>query len=273
MLRNPTGKPIKLAPVRANAGLEAAYQKALDRLVEDMHRSLIYWLTAQYRAKEPELATDMSPLDNGGGSPAMSFRDLMRRLSNRWLMRFDRAAPKLAKYFATAAADRSDRALKSILKKGGFSVEFKMTREANDALQASIGEQVSLIKSIASEHLTQVEGIVMRSVTQGRDLHHMREQLVERYGVTKRRAAFIARDQNNKATATMTRVRQQSLGITQAQWVHSGGGKHPRPSHVKASQDRLVYDVSKGAYIDGAWIFPGELPNCRCVAKSIIPGF
>ena len=26
-------------------------------------------------------------------------------------------------------------------------------------------------------------------------------------------------------------------------------------------------------YIDGAWIRPGELINCRCVAQSVIPGF
>ncbi|MNL73442.1 Phage Mu protein F like protein [compost metagenome] len=93
----------------------------------------------------------------------------------------------------------------------------------------------------------------------------------KRYAVTKRRAALIARDQNNKATAAITRVRQQGLGIKQAKWMHSRGGKKPRQSHVEANGQ--LYDVDKGMYIDGAWIRPGELINCRCVAQSVIPGF
>ncbi|WP_257785984.1 hypothetical protein [Burkholderia ubonensis] len=41
--------------------------------------------------------------------------------------------------------------------------------------------------------------------------------------MTKRRAAFIAHNQNSKATATITRVRQEGLGITEAIWLHSHG--------------------------------------------------
>ena len=156
------------------------------------------------------------------------------------------------------------------LKKAGFAIEFKMTATANDVMQAIIGEQVGLIKSIASQHLSEVEGLVMRSVSQGRDLKTLSDELQERYGVTKRRAALIARDQNNKATASMNRVRQEELGITEAIWLHSHAGKEPRPSHMAANGKR--YNLSEGMKLDGKYTWPGVEINCRCVSRSVIPG-
>lgn len=262
-LISPTGSDVPLRPVHANQGIEAAYRKRLDRLIDEMQRSLVYWLTAAYRRNVPEIAQDESP--------AMALTKMMRRLTQQWQRRFDEAAQPVATEFAETSMSAADVSLRSALRQKGFSVQFQMTRAANDVFQATVQENVGLIKSIAAEHLQEVQGMVMRSVTQGRDLKGLTEDLQQRYGVTKRRAAFIARDQNNKATATITRVRQQGLGIKQAKWRHSRGGKHPRKSHQEA--DGQVYDVEKGMYIDGQWIRPGELPNCRCVAISIIPGF
>lgn len=230
-----------------------------------MHGSLLYWLRAQYRATPPEMAQD--------ASPARVLQAAMRRLARRWQRRFDDAASELAAWFATTATERSDAAMRTILKKAGMTVQFRMTAPVNDVLQATTAENVALIKSIASQHLTQVEGIVMRSVSAGRDLGTMAKDLEQSFGVTKRRAAFISKDQNNKATANITRVRQTELGITEARWVHSAGGVHPRASHMKAGREGLVYEIAKGALIDGEYILPGQLPNCRCVSRSIIKGF
>jgi Phage Mu protein F like protein len=262
----PTGKAVTLAPIHPNLGIEAAYRKRLDALLDEMQASLVYWLKAGYRSNEPEMmAEDISP--------AAAMRGIFRRLARRWQRHFDTLAPELAAYFATAVKDRSDFALKVALKKGGMTVEFKLSPAMNDVLQATIGQNVALIKSISSEHLSAVEGAVMRSVQAGRDLGPLAKELETRYGVTKRRAALIARSQNNLATASVTRVRQLELGITEAIWVHSAGGKHPRESHIKAGRDKMKYDVSKGALIDGEYIFPGQLLGCRCVSKSFIPGF
>lgn len=252
-----------IPPVRPNAGIEAAYRKRLDALVTEMAKSAAYWISAAYRANEPEMAQD--------ASPARELIAVMKRLGRKWERRFDEAAPELAAYFATAASERSDAALRAILKRAGFAVDFNMTRAANDAYQAVVGENVSLIKSIPSEYFTEVEGLVLRSVQIGRDIGGLTQDLQARYEITKRRAALIARDQNNKATAVINRVRQKELGVTKAVWMHSGGGKKPRPGHVAYSGKE--YDIEKGAYIDGAWILPGELINCRCVSRSVIPGF
>ena len=113
----------------------------------------------------------------------------------------------------------------------------------------------------------------MRSVQTGWDLGQLTTDLQAQFGVTRRRAAFIARDQNNKATASMTRARQDEVGITQAIWGHSGGGKHPRPTHVAMNGKK--YDVRKGMWDPAVkrWIFPSEEVNCRCFSRPVIQGF
>lgn len=252
-----------LTPVRPNEGIRVAYQRRLEREINAMSKDVTDTVLATYRRDPPEMAQDESP--------AMALRRVMRALGRKWLKRFDELSGTLAEHFAKDAADRSDKALQAALRKAGFTVRFQSTRATNDAMQAIIGENVSLIKSIPGEYLTQVSGQVMRSVARGRDLGGLAAELQAQHGVTKRRAALIARDQNNKATAAMTRVRQTELGITQAKWLHTGGGKEPRQSHVDYSGK--LYDINRGALIDGDYIFPGELINCRCVSVSIVPGF
>jgi len=258
-----------LQPVHPNAGLEMMFRKKLTSLIEDMHNSVIYWLGAAYKRNEPLIAQDETP--------AGLLRKLIRRMVRRWQKRFNDMAPELADYFSQSVRDRLDAALKSILKKGGLAVEFKMTGPMRDVMNATIGEQVSLIKSIPAQYLGKVEGIVMRGVQTGRDLGQISKDLHEQLGVTKRRAAFIARDQSNKATASMSRVRQIEIAGPEAEavWVHSGGGKHPRPTHQKAGKDKTRYKVREGWYdpVEKKHIFPGELVNCRCVAGLYVPGF
>lgn len=258
-------KGVVLPPVRPSIGLEVIMRQKLQALIAEMHKSVTFWIEQQYRANAPAIAQDELP--------AASLQRAMRKVSSRWEDRFDEAAPELAEYFSEQIGSRSDAALRSILRKGGFSVKFKMTRAQRDVMKATVEQQVGLIKSIPQKYLNDVQGAVMRSVQAGRDLSQLSKEIENAYGVSKRRAALIARDQNNKATASMTRARQTELGITHAIWMHSHGGKKPRPKHLKANGKK--YDVKKGLPIGdkGQYVFPGEEINCRCVSRSIIPGF
>jgi uncharacterized protein with gpF-like domain len=268
-LRSPSRKPIILPVIHPNAGIDVAYRQRLDRLLARMQKSLIYWLSAAYKANPPALAMD--------ASSAADLEAEMRSLGRRWQRRFDQGAEELARYFAKGVAARSDAALQAILRNAGFTVKFKVSPAWNDIRTATVNANVNLIKSIASEHLSDVQGIVMRSVQEGRDLGTLTKALEKQYGVTRRRAALIARDQNNKATAAITRVRQRELGIDKAIWVHSAAGKEPRPKHVAFAAGRLggpYYDIDKGAKIadDGGYTWPGVEINCRCISRPVIPG-
>lgn len=249
--------------VRPNTGVRLQYQRQLEKLVRDMAHSVEYWLEAAYKNNAPLMAQD--------ALPSNELKKRIAELSKRWIAKFDDMAQKIAERFVKQGKQTTDAAFMSALRDAGWTVQFKPSRMVQDAMNATIAENVSLIKSIPSQYLTQVEGSIMRGFSAGRDLKQITDELQKHYGVTARRAARIALDQSNKLSATVTQARRLELGITQAVWVHSGGGKKPRASHVKAGHDKLVFDVEKGAYIDGDYIQPGYLPYCRCVSKSILP--
>ncbi len=262
------GKPIELRPLHPNEGTTALYRVKLEKLIEQMDDSVRYWIEAMYRNNEPLMAMD-------DVLPANALKRALKALAKRWLKNFDEAAPLLAKYFALDVHARTDAALRSILRNGGWSVKFKMTRAMRDVVKATIEQNVSLIKSIPEQYLKNVEGEVMRSIQRGRDLGGLAKALQKNYGVTKRRAAFIARSQNNLASGAMNRARQIELGVTKAKWRHSRAGKTPRKTHL--ANNGKLYSVKDGWYDPDPkvkrFILPGELPNCRCVSISVIPGF
>ena len=251
--------------IHPNKGVEAAYRRALDKLVREMSRSVEYWVEAAYKANPPHMEVAQDAL------PSNILARKIAELAKRWIKKFDDMAEKIATRFVESGRKSDDAAFMSALKDAGWTVKFTMTAPMRDAMNATVKENVSLIKSIPQQYFTDVEGIVMRGFTKGRDLKDISDDLQKRYGVTKRRAALIARDQCNKLTATTTRARRVELGLFEAEWVHSGGGKEPRPSHVKAGRDKLRFDVRKGAYIDGEHILPGEKINCRCSSRTILP--
>jgi Phage Mu protein F like protein len=207
-------------------------------------------------------------------TPAGNLQERLNALGAQWAKRINDIAPKLATWFRKAAGKRSDAALKKVLADGGMSVKFQPTPAMLDIAQATVSENISLIKSIGSEYHTKVEGAVMRSVVAGRDLGGLVKEIEEVLGVTRRRASFIALDQNNKMTAAMVKVRQSDLGL-QAMWLHSTAGKVPRPTHL-ANTGKL-YDPRFGWHDPdpkvNRRIWPGELPRCRCVSRSVVKGF
>lgn len=258
-------------PVRPNAGFAIIYRKKLYAMIDRMARSYMRWVMAAYRSNPPavaELASDMA-MD---AASASVMKKVLAELKKRWLKDFDEGSMKLAKWFAQAANKRSDAQLKKILKDAGFAIgDFTMTKAQKDVLQAAIEENVSLIKSIPEQFHQKIEGDVMRSVATGADQGALVKKLQKTYKVTKKRAKLIAKDQNFKATSSLTKARQLSLGIDRGIWHHSHAGKEPRPSHV--ANDGKSFDLKTGWFDpdEKEWIMPGQLINCRCTWSPIIP--
>ena len=266
-------KPIILPVIRPNVGLEKEYQKKLERMIDEMEKSVAYWILAAYRQDTPHMAQD--------ASPATILSLVMKKLAKKWNKRFADVAPIFAKYFATSVRDRTDSSLKAALKKSGFTVEFKLTKEINDILQASVKENVSLIKSISQEYLNGVEQAVMRSVTVGRDLGGLKKELMGYYDTStpslarkaKKRAKLIARQSNNNAFAMIKRARETELGVTEAVWVHSHAGKVPRPEHERWGKEQKRYNIATGIWseVSKKFVWPGTDFNCRCTGRPVLP--
>ena len=257
---------ILLRPVHANAGIRAEYRRRLQDLIDQMSEDVTKAIREAYADNPPAIAQD--------ALPANIFVAAINRLRRTWLARFNAAAPRLAEWFATAVNDRATTTLRRILRDAGISVRFQVTRPVRDIMAASVGENVALIRTIPEQYLQRVQTQVLQSAMVGRDIGALTRELSTGYGITARRAAFIARDQNNKLTSAVNRARQEELGVKEAIWLHSGGGHEPRPTHVAFSGKR--YDIAKGAYLETnggqmGWTWPGFSINCRCTSRAVLP--
>lgn len=102
-------------------------------------------------------------------------------------------------------------------------------------------------------------------------MDYIRKELVDRFRISERKAKLIARDQTNKAMQAIGRARSLEAGIQEATWVHIPGAKMSRETHKNF--DGKKFDLSKGMYDPdvGKRIMPGELINCNCRFKLVLP--
>ena len=250
-----------LNQTRSSAALRSLYAKELDKLVKEMFDSTHYWLIANY--KKSPMAQDANIFS--------IMKKAMTKLTSQWQSKFDEVAKKLATRFVDKGVKHADFTLKNAFKDAGFAVDFKPTEDMQVKIASSIDENIELIKSIPQQYFKDLTFIVNQGIQRGFDVGHIASEIESKYQVTKRRAAFIARDQANKVHSVITQQRQIDLGITEGEWQHSHAGKKPRPSHLKAGQDKLIFNLKKGAFLDGKWVLPAQEPNCRCTWKAVLP--
>lgn len=263
-------------PIRPNAGLERDYRKKLLALVDEMYASVTWWIGAEYRSQLPRIMEYDRAQD---ASPAAELMQALKRRLRQWQRRFDDKAGMIAQWFARQALKSTSAAVAASVAgaaggtAAGVAVQFQMTRAMNNAVASIVFENTSLIRSLPQKAFLEIEGLVMRGVRTGYDAGRLTEELQQRFGVTRRRAEFISRDQMNKATEALSRVRMTELGITEAVWIHTGTGRQPRPSHVRFNGQ--VFELARGMYDEDAkkWVQPGELPNCYCTKRPLIPAY
>lgn len=268
-MRPSKDKPVTLRAIHPNEGVGVWYRNELDEAIAQMHEDVTRGVLSAYSEVAPaELAHDAAPKN-----PSISIRNALARYGKKWTLRLDRLSLDLSKKFARKAFGATQTSMTAALKDAGFAVKFQPTPGSLAAYQAVAAEQVNLIKSIPAQYLKDVQTKVWQSVNKGGDLNTLSKSLHETYGVARDRAALIARDQNAKAKATIERTRRQEIGVTHAIWMHSAGGKVPRKTHV--AMDSKPYLISQGMWDsdEGQYVLPGELVNCRCTSKAVIPAF
>jgi len=173
---------------------------------------------------------------------------------------------KYAESFVDDVMGYADTRFAHILADAGRIVRFVPDDELLDAM---IKKNVSLIKSIPSKYFDQVEAILKEGLEKNTSMDGIAELLHERYGITVRRARMIVEDQNGTITAEVVKLRQKQLGIVKAYWQHTNRAKEPRLEHVEASGE--TYNIHKGMFLEGEWVWPGSAINCRCISRSILP--
>jgi len=241
------------------------YSKRLIKELDAMQKSISYWLEAAYKKREVDIVGDANPA-----------ADILRRFNadaRRWLKKWALLSGWLSKKMVNDMDVATTSSMKSAFKAAGFSIPFNATRNLNTVTKALIAENVNLIKSIGSQYLTDVRGIVTRGVSMGRDLGYIKDELAKRYEITERRARFIARDQCDKASQAIQRTRDQEIGITEGIWKHVPGIKTSRETHIEMDGKRFKIDEGLYDRNVGRNVLCGELPGCRCTYFRVLPEF
>ena len=260
-----TPKPTPTPPIRSNAGLEIAYRRKLIALIERMHRATLRTVTAVYKDRESEIVGDSDK-----GSPVVDVGGEARRRAAQFQKLFNIEADSIAEWIIGRINITVTSTAKTLLKKKLPLIEFTPSRIYNNQMNALIDGNICLIKTIPEQYFASVQEIVTRNIARGNDLFSMTNELEARYDITRRRAEIIARDQTSKATSQMANTRMKSIGLEYAIWRHSGAGATQRPLHVRANG--RPFRIADGMKIEGEWILPAFMINCKCVSQYLTEG-
>lgn len=133
-----------------------------------------------------------------------------------------------------------------------------------DQLQLFSVQNAQLITSIPEQELDRVAGIVERGLQQGVRHTELIKDIQKTFGITHRKARLIARDQTAKLNSSLTRLRQESVGVEEYIWQTSGD-ERVRPTHRANDGKKFRWD--KPSPITG---HPGHDVNCRCIARPVL---
>lgn len=129
-------------------------------------------------------------------------------------------------------------------------------------MRISIAENVSYISTIRDEYFPKIESIIYQGVKNGSSVKKIRDQLVERVGMTQKRAEFIAVDQTGSIFGQMTAKRHQQMGAPKFTWLTSNDEK-VRKTHKELHGKVFSYNDPPAVGL------PGTDYRCRCVALPV----
>lgn len=268
------GATFKGRPLTPASASEIKYHARLEKLVEAMRIATERELLRLYKRDWDTIGTGDAAHAMDASFTAAASR-LLRKLASRFTALFTERAGGLAEALAKGVSDTSAAQLGESLKQVSGGVTLKtdvVSGVVADVVKAGIRENVALIKSIPQKYFEGIQGEVMRSIQTGRGMADLQPYIEHLGQTTKKRAALIARDQTSKATTAINRARMQGLGIRKFEWLHSAGGKEPRPLHKNVLNGK-VFSLDDPPVIDertGERGLPGQLINCRCRMVPVI---
>jgi SPP1 gp7 family putative phage head morphogenesis protein len=271
------------------AGLEREYARFLRLIVgavlddyRDLYRPLLEGMARQAGQQRGDAARD-------------SWVDDLDRLHRRLV---ERTQARRAGYQAAVSALASRVAQRNLGQwqkavKGAVGVDlFASEPWLRDELRSWAQENAQLITTLEDRAVNEVATWTQRGLREGQRHEEIGAKIAERFGVERRRANLLARDQTAKLNAGLTEQRQTDIGVDEYTWRTSQdervrgnpSGKYPdaRPSHHVMEgkrcrwDDPAVYRMHRGgewlsrSSIGGEQQHPGHAILCRCDAEPVL---
>lgn len=136
-------------------------------------------------------------------------------------------------------------------------------------IQQFARDNVAKIQGLARSELDSVFDVVQKAQVQGLRVEQLRENIVERFGVSESYGALLARDQTLKLAGRVNQERQTQAGIMRYRWV-SSRDERVRPEHRDLDGSEQSWAVPPVTSKDGRRNHPGQDYQCRCTATPVL---
>jgi len=183
-------------------------------------------------------------------------------------------AVKPGKYFnRTEAKVNSDitKSFKSAVE--AVTISPSLSKEAKDNLKLSYTENLKLgIKNFTDEEIIRLRKQIESHVFAGNRHKEIAKMIEASFGVGKRKAKFLARQETNLLTAKLKEQRYAEAGVDDYEWrTVVGTEAHPvRDMHKALDKTKQKFSRPPVTNPQGKRNNPGEDYNCRCVAIPIV---
>ena len=151
----------------------------------------------------------------------------------------------------------------------GIREDYYLGSFCMEQLERWVIENVGLIKSIPEDTLDRMREIVYDGFTNGKTTTRMVKEIQRAYGMSRRRAELIARDQTAKLNGQIQRAQQMDAGIKEYIWSATGD-ERVRESHRALNGKKFRWDDPP--VVDertGRRCHPGEDYQCRCIGRPV----
>lgn len=236
-----------------------SYNVELQRIVNAIRKDINEYLIPALKSEQSNYTADATWFDR--------LSAILRRIRERWESpQFRALSEVVARRFVNAVDDRTQKSL-------GFDL-YGNNEALNTVIEASIYDNTRLIRSIPEQYLSQVESIVVTNTRTGIRSSAIASQLADQFGVTERRAKFIARDQTAKVNSAVAQKRIIASGFIYFQWRTSRDSRvrdrHRAIADKVTEYGRGVYRYDNPPLSDkGEPILPGVDFSCRCSQRPV----
>jgi SPP1 gp7 family putative phage head morphogenesis protein len=131
-----------------------------------------------------------------------------------------------------------------------------------DYIKSRIATNVKLITKLKEDYLTDLEIDVAMAYEKGLPSSELAKIIEKKYGIEKRKAKLIARNEVKNTNTQLNNKQVAELGFEEAVWM-TAGDERVRSQHKK--HNRKTYKIGKGLPDgEGGYEEPGDKINCRC---------
>ncbi len=172
---------------------------------------------------------------------------------------FDQTIWKVSKDF--------DQSVKSV------TVEAKLSKEQAAELAKKYSENMKLyIRNFTAKETLELRRKVQKNAFSGGRYSEIVDTIQKSYGVTQRKAKFLARQETSLLMTSFKEVRYKEAGISEYRWrCVVGSPLHPvRPYHKALDGTKQTWDNPPIVDAQGHRKHPGQDYNCRCTAIPIV---